>query len=351
MDKSWGQRRPLKAQYDEIYAAISSKLEALLKKLKKSSGIGKEIESVITESFRVKKEDILIALGRLDREIKKDSYKDYSALKYKTIFNQKVIDFLKNPDFENLIAEYSKIYEQILDKSTYFKKGVFNHSNAEVIAKNLKSNGWFESGHSVNLNSEAGRNEIKTEGELVAAIDDEKKRILTDPKLSELFNKVDGALSTAELREFRDYILENPFIVQELKDVDAFRQHVWVAYLVELKGEYFDLMEEYDKGEEKIRAIITAAEAEQTSWERVIEIFNRRFSVPFEVRVENKGDAVLNLAAPQIAFYFKDDVGTPSKKTDRSILDSVLSNGEKRALYILNIIFGPMTSSVGFWPT
>ncbi|HUV67072.1 MAG TPA: hypothetical protein VMW24_24505, partial [Sedimentisphaerales bacterium] len=119
-----------------------------------------------------------------------------------------------------------------------------------------------------------------------------------------MFQKVDSALTTAELRTFRDYLIEHPFVVPELNDVDAFKQKVWIAYLVENQSEYAELIKEYDASKEKVKAIIAEAEKEQTQWESVIALFNDRFSVPFEVRVENKGDAVLNVAAPQIAFYF-----------------------------------------------
>lgn len=329
----------LKKRYDEIFGSISEKTENLFKLMKKKSGLTKDIDVAFSQAFKVRKEDVLVALARLEREVGEGANAQFSELKYKILFSDKVLDFLGKADVERLIQDYTRTYEQILDQSVYFRKGVFNHSNAETIAKSLKANGWFEGGHTVNLKNADERNEISTEAELVAAIDGEKQKILTDPKLSEMFQKVDNALSTAELRNFRDYLIEHPFVVPELSDVDAFKQSVWIAYLVESKNEYSDLINEYDASKEKVKAIIAEAEKEQTQWESVISLFNDRFSVPFEVRVENKGDAVLNVAAPQIAFYFTgngDDVAT---KTDRAVLDRGLSNGERRALYILNIIF------------
>ena len=329
----------LKARYDEIFGSIAEKKEGLLKTLKKSSGLSKDIDVAIASAFKLKKEDVLVALARLEREVKEGAHSEYATLKYKILFSDKVIQLLQNADVKALIDDYTKTYGQILDKSLYFKKGVFNHSNAETIAKNLKSNGWFEGGHSVNLNHAGERSEITTEAELIAAIETEKQKILTDPKLADMFQKVDGTLTTAELRSFRDYLIENPFVVAELSDIDAFKQKVWISYLVKNSPEYFELIEEYDSSKEKIRAIIGEAEKEQTQWEAVIALFNDRFSVPFKVQVENKGDAVLNVSAPQIAFYVKDREGGAARRTDRDILDRGLSNGEKRALYILNIIF------------
>lgn len=329
----------LKKRYDEIFGSISEKTENLFKLMRKHSGLTKDIDLAFSQAFKVRNEDVLVALARLEREVGEGANAQFAQLKYKILFSEKVLEFLGKADVERLIQEYTRTYEQILDQSVYFRKGVFNHSNAETIAKNLKANGWFDGGHTVNLKNAGDRNEISTEAELVAAIDGEKQRILTDPKLSEMFQKVDSALTTAELRTFRDYLIEHPFVVPELSDVDAFKQKVWVAYLVESKNEYFELIKEYDASKEKVKAIIAEAEKEQTQWESVIALFNDRFSVPFEVRVENKGDAVLNVAAPQIAFYFTGKDGDVATKTDRTVLDRGLSNGERRALYILNIIF------------
>ncbi len=329
----------LKSQYDEIYEDIGKRRANLTKKLKKFSGISKDVDKIFSSDFGVPAADFLTAFARLDREVKSEKYIDYGNLKYKIIFNSKVEAFMSNPDFESLIEEYTGVYEKIIDSSKYFKRGVFNHSNAETIAKNLKANGWFEGGHSVKLNDGFGGIEISTEKELAEAIESEKEAILNDDTLKNMFSKIDKALSNAELKAFREYLIENPSLVSELKDKKYLKTKLWIGYLIIIKDDYFDLLHAYDESEEKLKNIIAQAEAEQTRWESVIETFNKRFSVPFTVSVENKGDAVLNLDSPQIVFYFNDENSNPIKKVDRALLDTILSNGERRALYILNIIF------------
>ena len=329
----------LKTQYDGIFASIADKRDNLLKALRKPSGLSKDIDLAISRAFNVRREDLLIALARLEREVKDEAHSQFGSLKYRTLFSDRVVDFLQNSDVKTLIDDYTAIYEKLLNQSRYFKKGVFNHSNAETIAKQLKSNHWFEGGHSVNLNHDGKRNEITTDDELIAAIETEKKQILTDPQLAEMFQTVDGLLTNAELRSFRDYLIDNPFVVAELSDVDTFRQKLWISYLVKNSGQYLELIDEYDSSRETIKKIVGSAEAEQTHWETVIELFNDRFSVPFTVRIENKVDAVLGVSAPQISFYVKDRDGRDARKIERNTLDEGLSNGEKRALYILNVIF------------
>lgn len=329
----------LKAQYDEIFDEIGKKKESFLKNLKKISGISKGVDIQFAADLGLPPTQFMTSLGRLEREVKNEEHIEYGDLKYKTIFNDKVLKFIENPDFENLIKDYTEVYERIIDNSKYFKKGVFNHSNAEAIAKNLKANGWFDGGHSVSLNDPSGRVELLTEGDLATAIEKEKEAILNNDDLKNMFSRVDRALSNAELKAFRDYLIEHPYLMPDFKDIKYLKNKIWVGYLIKCKDEFFNLIQSYDESEETLKSIITKAEAEQTRWEAVIDIFNDRFSVPFTVRIENKGDAVLNLASPQIAFYFNDENGDPTKKVDKDLLSNVLSNGEKRALYILNIIF------------
>ena len=66
--------------------------------------------------------------------------------------------------------------------------------------------------------------------------------------------------------------------------------------------------------------------------------FNRRFSVPFKVSIENKQDVILKRATPNVGFTFEDDSAQPVTVARDHLVD-VLSHGERRALYILNIIF------------
>ena len=96
------------------------------------------------------------------------------------------------------------------------------------------------------------------------------------------------------------------------------------------------------RGRTEIAEIIKAAKDERTKWAEVISIFNERFSVPFVVRMDNQDDVILKSDAPSIRFDFLEDpddqesATTPIEEAD---LKRVLSNGESRALYILNIIF------------
>jgi wobble nucleotide-excising tRNase len=76
----------------------------------------------------------------------------------------------------------------------------------------------------------------------------------------------------------------------------------------------------------------------KTQWERVIDIFNHRFTVPFKLHVGNKIDVMIGSARiMELGFTYED--GGESTEIKRDDLLRYLSNGEKKAFYILNVIF------------
>ena len=97
-------------------------------------------------------------------------------------------------------------------------------------------------------------------------------------------------------------------------------------------------MDEFAKGKKRLEEIAVAASGQATKWQEIINIFNRRFSVPFKVSIENKQDVILKRSTPNIGFTFEDDSAQPVTVARDKLVD-VLSHGERRALYILNIIF------------
>lgn len=331
--------KALKERYETIYRNIGQKKETLIDALSKLSGLKAETEGTLSNDFTGSSKELFVAIGRLEREVKEATKSNYSDIVYKKVFNSKVEGFLKNPEFAKKMAEYSATYDKLITNSKFFRKGIFNHNNATVVARQLKDNGWFASGHSVNLKSNNQSTEVKTEAELTKIVADELNAIMFDPGLSKSFDELDGALkANAELRTFRQFINENPFVVPELANIELFKQRIWLSYLFESKAHYFELMEAYDKGRREIASIVDAAKKERTKWLNVIAIFNDRFVVPFKASLENQEDVMLKSDAPNIRFEFAEQGGA-TVPVDEPKLIEVLSNGEKRALYILNIIF------------
>jgi len=333
--------KELKGRYDEIHLKIDEEKDRLLKELRILSGLRDDTEEEISRTFTSEDNRLFDSLGRVEKEVTDTSEPAYSDISYKEIFNEKVLNFLRTKDFKEKIEQYIKKYDELIEGSNYFKKGVFNHNNAAVIAKSLMDNGFFEAKHSVFLNpknTKESKNEIHTKEELEKVIDEEKKAILNNPDLAKAFEDLDNKLkANKELRDFRDYLLNNLKILPELKNLDSFRQKLWVSYFKSQKDLYTNFLKEYHLGKGELDKIIEQAKTEATHWRNVINIFNKRFSVPFKLSMKNQGDVILKRDVPSIAFVFKDPNGEVS--VEKANLLQALSSGEKRALYILNIIF------------
>ena len=229
-------------------------------------------------------------------------------------------------------------YEALLSKSRFFRKGVFNHYQAGEIAKQLKNHGFFKANHKVVLNSKEGDTKVESEAQLEALINEELSSILSDESLKASFENIDKKLTNKELRAFREFLLANQTLIPRLQSPELLKEDVLKSYLMHHRPEFKNLMSEYEAGKKRINEITKEASEQATKWQEVINIFNRRFSVPFKVRIENKQDVILKRVTPNISFTFEDEAEVPTP-VERNNLVKILSSGERRALYILNIIF------------
>lgn len=324
----------LKKQFDKEYQETQKQKEEFLKSIQKLSGLKpQEIELEICDIFfQGEKNKFFEALERIEKEILNDEEAVYQDIKYNELFNDKTKPAIESSDFLSNIDNYVKKYNELLEKSNFFKKGVFNHTQASDVATQLDKNGFFKAEHSVVLN---GKNEhIKTKSDLEKIITEEKNSILQDKKLKDEFEKLDKILKkNTNIKNFRDYLSNNPQIVSELSNPSSFKAKLWKSYFKQDKNVFKNLLSKYATSKETIKTIREQAQKEKGDWYKVIDDFNNKFFVPFSLHVSNQVDVILSNELPQINFKFEDiDV-------EEGKLLKILSQGEKRALYILNILF------------
>lgn len=327
----------IKKGYDAALDSIDEKRSDLLKALKEISGLtGRNMtpEGELVRCF--KSSSLFECLESLEGELDALPNERFSKLSYASIFNDKTITLLDSGAIKNQLNEYIEKYNELVANSPILSKN-FNYYHATTIQKNLLENGFFNAKHSINLNNGGNKQEIKTSDELAGRIDEEKKKILSDDELNKKFNEIDKKLTTKELREFRDYLLDNKDVVSELSNYPEFQKSIWLAYLRTHKDLTRGFIAQYKLAKEVMQRSIEAARSERTQWEEVVIQFNSRFTVPFNLAVINQEDVILKGTSPQISFMFRD--GEDAREVDRSLLLQVLSQGEKRALYILNILF------------
>ena len=329
----------LKSEYDGILQGIDRKSSELMTLLKKTSGVRSGLENIISEVLTKIPGNLLRAFDRIKTEVFEDNEDPTLAnIKFATLFNEKIEKLLGEKDVKEALEQYTTNYEALLDKSRFFRKGVFNHYQAGEIAKQLKNHGFFKANHKVFLNSIEGDTKVESEAELEALIDKELSSILSDKSLKASFEKIDKKLTNKDLRDFREFLLANQTLIPRLQAPELLKEDLLKSYLMRHRSEFETLMSEYETGKRRIEEITTEASEQATEWQEVINIFNRRFSVPFKVGIENKQDVILKRVTPNISFTFEDETAVPVP-VERDNLVNILSSGERRALYILNIIF------------
>lgn len=327
----------IKKKYDDELKKIEDKKDALLKSLKQLSGLTGRTVTPETEMLKCFGGGSLFEFFENIKSTVNSSTEDRLAkVVYAELFNEKTISFLDSGTIKTQLEEYINTYNDLVEQSPVLSKS-FNHYHAKSVHKNLADNGFFSASHSVNLFNGTGKDEFTSADQLDGKIEAEKMKILSDPTLAKKFDAIDKKLTTGELRKFRDYLFDNREIVAELANYKKLQKDIWICYLLSDKILFNEVLSAYESGKAIIEEAIEAAKSERTEWEEVVDIFNRRFSVPFKMSVTNQQEVILKGSSPQISFTFTD----PDKSTavDFTSLMKVLSQGEKKALYILNILF------------
>ncbi|HGS5377321.1 TPA: AAA family ATPase [Vibrio cholerae] len=327
----------LKQQYDLALQEVDDKRNALFKALAKIFGKqAKAIPELICEAFGRPEKHLLELLTELCKQEHPD-YSHYTAFKHASLFNPKVIELISSGDFNQELAEYVETYEKLIQESTVLSK-TFNHQRADDVSKSLDDSGFFTASHSVNLSIKGEKQEITSREQLNQLLTGEQDRILKSPELREKFSKVDGKLKNKDTQVFRDFITEHQELLPEYQDIPLLKRKAILGYLQSQQALWEDLVGTYKQNHELVGNIIFQAQQQKTTWETVVETFNKRFSVPFKLSVDNQDEVILNNVAPAIKFEFNDGRGD-TKQVNKEGLISALSQGEKRALYILNVLF------------
>lgn len=329
----------LKSDFEEAHASVDTALNTLYGPISKSAGFKKGLWETLCEDYGVDRNDVYSAVKAAYDDIESNGIPHFADIRYKDVINDKTLDFLNSSELRKQLDEYIEKYDELLEKSRFFRKGSFTHYGAASVAKTLKENKFFEANHSVRLaDREGAATEVVDSEEFETEIKQERDRILKDPELHARFENVDSQLNNRkELRALRDTIASRPELLKELGDLSTFRRRLWQAYLGSAPDEAAAYLKIYEQARSRIEEIVNAASQQTTQWDKVVSEFNRRFDVPFRLRIENQNDVILRDTAPSIVFSYTDGIET-AEVGDSGLIE-VLSMGERRALYLLNVLF------------
>lgn len=318
-----------KIEYDLIYSELLNKKNKLIRKLNKHSGIKQtDLESKLLKDFN--ETDFLEFLMKFDENLIDDDY----TIKYSDIYDKDVLSFLSKPEIFDNLNKYFDKYNSLIDKSNYFQKGIFNTSKADSVANNLKKENYFEAKHTIHLFGDDS--DITDANDFIKKLADEKKEIIENMELK----KIEDQIKKVSIIKFRDIIENNP-ILHELSNLDKFKIKLWNSYLKKESLLIKDLIEYYKNSLETLVSIEERANLQKTDWYVTVEEFKQRFYIPFKINIENKTSAIIGKSPPNIIFQFEDDSTHSDRKMRRNELENIdiLSQGEKRAFYLLNVMY------------
>lgn len=330
-------KEDLKKEYDDIYKDIETNKKNLFNKIKNYGLNARKIEEIFLNDFEDPESNLLELLLSFESQIDGNIILPIDEIKYKDLFNDKALNFLEREDIVDLIQKYANKYSELIDKSEIFEKNVFTHNNASTVSKQLKDNGFFDAEHKIQLKNSSEF--ITSQKALNDIIQIEKEKILSESELNEWFEDIDNQLNkNGELRKLRETLESKKELIPELNNIPEFKRKILISILNSEYEAYFELLNIYKSSKKKIEEIIHTAKTEKAEWEEVVELFNKRFIVPFKLEVSNQEDVILKDEVPVVKFKYKDESHGDVYLENEDLLN-VLSNGEKRALYLLNIIY------------
>lgn len=204
----------------------------------------------------------------------------------------------------------------------------------------MKKHDLFKNNHKIVLQN---GQEIKSLTEWNKIISEQLDKIYSNPEIGksllDLKKKLTGNDSVRTLREI---ILANKELIVYFNDIDKLKKLLWINYLNSLEKDFSAYFSKISSYSVQIKDLYESAEKQAERWQRVVTEFNRRFKVPFEVKISNKANFLLKDEAPNLYFTYTRCKGTTEEENadfGKDELMKSLSMGEKRAMYLLYILF------------
>jgi hypothetical protein len=334
----------------ERYAEIMADLDAAQAELFEPTGRALGIrggDNKVTErfdaDFAITTNNRLTLLLSMRSEVE-NAREEYKSIDYKMLTETKITDFLDKPATQVMLQKYAETYEKILRNSEYFQENAFDYLNAFSVQRNLEENNFMEPevGNWVTLKKKDGSTEeVKSINDLRAKYESDKNRIFETLEQQEEYRKFDDALGkNSDLRKLQLWVRQHKELVPYLQNYKSARKQLWYIHFQDHQESYDNYIAIYEARKTELNNLISRSRGLMTEWKKVVDDFKLSFAPPFDMEVKNKEDVILQQQRPIIVLKYQDDRGGSTRELDADVLyRQVLSKGERRALYILCVMF------------
>ena len=328
-------------EYNVLIAQFVEQVKKLEAELSLKSGVSKlRIKNVLLSDLQLPSTadwpDIIEAINTLIEEDEPVSY--LNEIKYSVLFHEKAVAVYAKSDFKKYVKQYIERLGDLLQNSGLLNKD-FTDRSVETLTKTFSSNNLFSAQHKIILKDGT---EIQTLEEWKKVVDEQIKRMYTDETLHTAFERLKKLLTANnDVDAARRLIIDYQQIIPLLFEISKTKRRMWASYCSQLERSFDEYYKEIVAFTDRVRELYEKAAAQSERWNQVVNEFNRRFRVPFTVQINNKSNFILKDEAPNLTFLYKRGSGEQEESQDmtKDMLLPSLSMGEKRAMYLLYILF------------
>ena len=327
----------IRKKYDAIHGAYSAEIDSLINVFKLHTSFKEEeLRTQICRDFGLTIdadwEVIIEKLLEVQEEV--TPHGEFADIKYDELFNSHTEKVLNDPVFQDKIQQYIETYSKLVKRSKLLSLQ-FDDYNASEFGKTIEKTKLFSAKHRIVLSNGTEIADIASWNTL---IQDEIKQINDTPELASIHASMSKMInSNGASRVLKDLIKEHRGIIKYLNNLSDTKKSIWMTYLSAESFDIGSLSASIKTKKKEIDALLIEVDKQQAQWERVVDVFKKRFHAPFKVDIQNPRRVMLNDEPARLTFTYVR--GTETREKTKEELMACLSVGEKRALYLLQVLF------------
>ena len=327
----------IRKKYDAIHGAYSAEIASLINVFKLHTSFKEEeLRAQICRDYGLTIdadwEVIIEKLLEVQEEV--TPHGEFANIKYDELFNSYTEKVLNNPVFQEKIQQYIETYGKLVKRSKLLSLQ-FDDYNASEFGKTIEKTKLFSAKHRIVLSNGTEIADIASWNTL---IQDEIKQINDTPELASIHASMSKMInSNGASRVLKDLIKEHRGIIKYLNNLSDTKKSIWMTYLSAESFDIGSLSASIKTKKKEIDALLIEVDKQQAQWERVVDVFKKRFHAQFKVDIQNPRRVMLNDEPARLTFTYVR--GTETREKNKEELMACLSVGEKRALYLLQVLF------------
>lgn len=276
--------------------------DKLFKALEKNSGLkvkkasaGKavfELEPKMIEDLHFVENSFLVNVLTI-KDVRPEQ--NFSNVTYNVIFEPTVLKKILSIEFQEKIRDFITKSDEIYNSYDFLRKGQFTLPKLKDVRKSLEKDEFFVGENGILLSGTGQISNIRSLEQKINEIDEQIKAV---PQ----FQAIEQMLSDAKGTILKDVIETCPELIEWLTEerLPDLKKNLWYSYFCANADLLNDLIAKY----EALSREIDNVSLDDTPWKNALDIYKKRFDVPFEMKITNLKGAIIGESIPRVEFSF-----------------------------------------------